>query len=884
MKNSLPIDSILTELNQALSQDNNVILSAQPGAGKTTRVPLALLDADWLKDTQNKNTGFKKILMLEPRRLAARNAAMFMAKSLGEDVGQTVGYRMRQDSKVSKHTRIEVITEGILTRLLLQDPELNDVGLIIFDEHHERSINTDLGLALSLQCQQLFRDDLKLLVMSATLDKDALEDMLGAKTVFCAGRVFPIEYHYLGFDNKQRLNTQMTTAILTALNKESGSILAFLPGVRDILQVQQDLQHALQEEISGNKISIHPLYGQLSDKEQQLAIQPADVNYHKDHRKIVLATNIAESSLTIEGIRIVVDSGLEKQLTYNARSEMNALMTKKTSQASATQRAGRAGRIETGVAYRLWNEQQQNRLEAHSPAEISRIELSDLVLNVAQWGAEVEDLDWLTTPPKRAVHQAQSLLNKLELLNDSGQITRHGEQASQLGLSPRFAHMLLLAASNAEIKNQANNQTLKDASLLAAILTDTPKALRNNDDLNSLLQQANAQNNSFKTLHRQADVWVKKIQSLNAPFHIQHEQKHFSIAQLLALAFPDRLAKKRSSQNLSSQNLSSQNLSSQTLNNQGNQFLLSSGRGAKLHVSSALNRFDWLIVTDIEDDQQGGSIIRKAMAITESELFEALDTHIQQKNHIQWNNKGQLEAEVQDLLGAIIIQRKKITNLSPNDWQDAWYNYFKDNGISHSTNSKLPWTPECLQLQARLQLGHQYLSSKQPSSTQAVSAWPDFSDNALLADIKQWLIPLLTDIRSEKALKNIDLKQALTNRLGWDKTEEFKQLIPEKLQVPSGSFYHIDYLQHPPVLAVKLQEMFGYQGSPSILNGKVKLMIHLLSPARRTLQITQDLPHFWASSYFDVRKDMRGRYPKHNWPENPLESEATRFTKHAKKQ
>lgn len=870
MKSSLPIDSILAELNQALSRDNNVILSAQPGAGKTTRVPVALLDADWLK---NSDKSYKKILMLEPRRLAARNAAVFMAKSLGEEVGQTVGYRMRQDSKVSKHTRIEVITEGILTRLLLQDPELSDVGLIIFDEHHERSINTDLGLALSLQCQQLFRDDLKLLVMSATLDKDALEDMLGAKTLFCSGRSFPIEYQYLGFDTKKRLNTQMTAAILKALNEESGSILAFLPGVRDILQVQQDLQQALQADSALNKnannISIHPLYGQLSDKEQQLAIQPAEVNYDKHHRKIVLATNIAESSLTIEGIRIVVDSGLEKQLTYNARSEMNSLMTKKISQASATQRAGRAGRIEPGIAYRLWNEQQQSSLEAHSPAEISRIELSDLVLNVAQWGADVSDLDWLTTPPKRAVQQAQRLLSELELLNDSGQITPHGEQASQLGLSPRFAHMLLLAAS----PDESDKQTLKDASLLAALLSDTPKVLRNNDDLSSLLQQAYAQKNNLKSLHRQADSWVKKIQSLNTPLHIQSGKNNFNIAQLLALAFPDRLAKKRSSSNLNNQHL----------NNQGNQFLLSSGRGSKLHPNSALTQFDWLIVTDIEDDQQGGSIIRKAMAIDEGELLAALDSHIQQKNHIQWNDKGQLEAEVQDLLGAIVVQRKKITNLSPDDWQDAWYNYFIDNGISYNNNSKLPWTPECLQLQARLQLGHQHLSSKQPSSKQPEPAWPDFSDDALLADIKNWLLPLLPDIRSEKALKSIDLKQALLNRLSWDKTAEFKVLIPEKIQVPSGSYYAIDYLQSPPVLAVKLQEMFGYQGSPSILNGKVKLMIHLLSPARRPLQITQDLPHFWANSYFEVRKDMRGRYPKHNWPENPMESEATRFTKHKKK-
>lgn len=840
MKNSLPIDSILAELNQALSHDKNVILSAQPGAGKTTRVPLALLNADWLK---NDDGSYKKILMLEPRRLAARNAALFMAQSLNQDVGQTVGYRMRQDSKVSKNTRIEVITEGILTRLLLQDPELTNIGLIIFDEHHERSINTDLGLALSLQCQQLFRDDLKLLVMSATLDKDALERMLGASTLFCPGRSFPIEYHYLGFDSKKRLSNQMSAAVLKALSEESGSILAFLPGVRDILQVQQELQQVLHKDISSNTLSIHPLYGQLSDKEQQLAIQPADVNYDKHHRKIVLATNIAESSLTIEGIRIVIDSGLEKQLTYNARSAMNSLMTKKISQSSATQRAGRAGRIEPGIAYRLWPEQQHASLEAHSAAEISRIELSDFVLNVAQWGAEINELDWLTSPPPRAIQQAQHLLNDLELVTESGQITTHGEHASQLGLSPRFAHMLLLAANSH--KTSSNHQSLNDCSLLAALLSDTPKALRNNDDLSSLLQQAKAQSHNFKAIHRQAKTWVNKIQSQV----IKGRQKDASIAQLLALAFPDRIAKKRTGKD--------------------NHYLLSSGRGAKLHPNSSLIQFDWLIVTDIEDDQQGGSIIRKAMAISDNELLDAMNAHIHHKNHIQWNDKGHLEAEVQDFLGAIIIKRKKINNLSPQDWQDAWYNYFMEKGLK-----ALPWTSECLQLKARLILGAQHLKS---------SSWPDFSDEALLAHIKDWLLPLLTACRSEKALNNIDLKQALTNRLGWEKTAELKQLIPEKIKVPSGSYYSIDYLQTPPVLAVKLQEMFGYQGSPSVLNGKVKLMIHLLSPARRPVQITQDLPHFWASSYFEVRKDMRGKYPKHNWPESPLESEATRFTKHKRK-
>jgi len=855
--NSLPIDSILPELNQALSQNKNVILSAQPGAGKTTRVPLALLDAEWLR---NDDGSYKKIIMLEPRRLAARNAALFMAKSLNEAVGQTVGYRMRQDTKVSSSTRIEVITEGILTRYLLQDPELSDIGLIIFDEHHERSVNTDLGLALSLQCQQLFREDLKLLVMSATLDKEALESMLEAHTLFCSGRAFPIDYHYLGFDSKTRLSNQMCDAITTALQQEDGSILAFLPGVRDIQFVQQQLQDKLnstQLSSFSATTSIHPLYGQLSDKEQQAAIQATE----KGKRKIVLATNIAESSLTIEGIRIVVDCGLEKQLNYNARSGMNALITKKISQASSIQRAGRAGRIEPGVCYRLWNEQGQTSLEAHSPAEISRIELSDLVLNVAQWGAEITELDWLTTPPTRFIEQAQTLLTDLELLDNKGQISAHGEQASQLGMSPRFAHMLL---------NADSKQNLSDTCLLAALLTDTPKALRNNDDLSSLLQQVKAQPKSFNSIYRQAQAWGKKVNSGHNQSHSNKPRQKSSIPQLLALAFPDRIAQRRTN----TSQTSAKSCSQSSNKNNGQQYLLSAGRGAQLYGSSALSREDWLIVTDIEDNLQGSSLIRKAMPISESELLDTFSSHIQTRNHIEWNDKGQLEAEKREYLGALLISQKKLSSLSNEQWQDAWRNYFIDNGIK-----SLPWTDEHQQLIARLQLAFEYYSKQSNSANKYNAPWLSFSAETLLTDIETWLMPLLGQCRSQKALNKIDLKQALLNRLGWDKVADFEALVPEKIQVPSGSHYKIDYSQSPPVLAVKLQEMFGYQGKPSICKGQIDLMLHLLSPARRPLQITQDLPHFWASSYFEVRKDMRGKYPRHPWPENPLESEATRFTK-----
>jgi ATP-dependent helicase HrpB len=482
-------------------------------------------------------------------------------------------------------------------------------------------------------------------------------------------------------------------------------------------------------------------------------------------------------------------------------------------------------------------------------------------LNVAQWGAEINELDWLTPPPERFIAQAQTLLSDLELLDNKGQISPHGEQASQLGMSPRFAHMLLKADSK---------QHLNDACLLAALLTDTPKALRNNDDLSSLLQQVKAHPKSFNSIYRQAQAWGKKVSSGHNQRQSNSPRQQTNIAQLLALAFPDRIAQCRTNNIHSSAKSSSNNIS----HNSGQQYLLSAGRGAQLYGSSALSREDWLIVTDIEDNLQGSSLIRKAMPIAEPELLDIFSSHIQTRNHIEWNDKGQLETEKREYLGALLISQKKLSSLSNEQWQDAWRNYFTDNGIK-----ALPWTDEHQQLIARLQLAFEYHLKQSETPSNYRTPWPDFSEEALLADSETWLMPLLSQCHSQKALNKIDLKQALLNRLGWDKATDFETLVPEKIQVPSGSHYKIDYAQDPPVLAVKLQEMFGYQGKPSICNGQIDLMLHLLSPARRPLQITQDLPHFWASSYFEVRKDMRGKYPRHPWPENPLESEATRFTK-----
>ena len=819
--NHLPIDDILPELKQALVDNDNVILSAQPGAGKTTRVPLALKDEAWLQG--------KKILMLEPRRIAARNAALFMAATLNEKVGQQVGYRMRLDNKVSSETRIEVITEGVLNRYLQQDPELNEVGLIIFDEHHERSLNTDLGLALCLQCQQLFRDDLKILVMSATLDKEPLEALLDAPSLHSDGRSYPVALRYQSYNSDSPLANQMASLIHTALQQETGSILAFLPGARDIQQVQQLLSARLSDALHNDQITIHPLFGQLNDKQQQAAIAPAP----KGQRKIVLATNIAESSLTIEGIRVVVDSGLEKQLQYNPRSGMNQLKQRAISQASATQRAGRAGRKEDGVCYRLWSESQNDSMERHASAEISRVDLCDLVINISQWGVTADELEWLTPPPAAHLNQATDLLEQLGLIDKHHNLTTAGELCGQLGMHPRLALLLI---------NACHSNHFQAALNIAAALQEMPKDLRNLDDVDNILRAIANSPARYPFITQQSRSWSGQISSLSE--NIAATQQPFSFAQLLALSFPDRIARLRSQQD-------------------GRHYQLSNGRSAHLWYDSPLMHKDWLVALEVEQDNQGGSIIRKAISIEESEVIELFADQIEQQVSIAWDESGQLKAQQQDRLFALTLSSTAIQSLDDEQWQDAWQQYLLSKGLS-----VLPWDEECKQLQARLNLLRENFDG-----------WPDFSDRALLSDMKEWLLPIIWQYRSEKQLQKLDLKQALFNRLGWDKVSELDKLVPEKIEVPSGSKHKIDYSSHPPVLAVKLQEMFGYQGNPAVCNGKVELMLHLLSPAQRPLQVTQDLTGFWNGSYSEVRKEMRGRYPKHPWPENPLEAQATRHTK-----
>ena len=809
MSTVLPIDAVLDDLRAALENHANALLIAQPGAGKTTRAPLALLEEAWLAG--------KKILMLEPRRVAARNAATYMARQLNEQVGETVGYRMRLENRVSAQTRIEVVTEGILNRMLLDDPELTNVGLIIFDEFHERNLASDQGLALCLQAQQVFNPELKLLVMSATLDAPELAKLLDAPVIESDGRSFPVETLYRpARDANERLVPHVCRVIGEALRDTEGDILVFLPGAGEITRVHDSLNEATRN------ILITPLYGQLSDKEQKLALKPDD----NGQRKVILATNIAESSVTIDGVRVVIDCGLEKRVRFRAALGMQELVTQDISVASAVQRAGRAGRQAPGVCYRLFTETSMQQRPAHIRPEINDADLAPLLLDLVQWGASADELDWLTAPPKGHLSQAQDLLSMLGILQDQ-QLSDHGKRCLMTGLEPRLANMLIRGEAAGFGKN---------ACELAALLQE-PALLRQDDDIERILQQARG---SSHWKSRVAPMAQRLMQKLN----IEKDTSPADTGFLLGCAFPDRIGQKRGADT---------------------QYLLASGAGATLPENSALLGETWLACADIAAGQPNR--IRTAATLSEQALSQLTELHphmLSRHIDVRWLDNGQLQAQEQQRLGKLILSAKKLDTMRTDDWQQAWRDLILAKGLK-----VLNWDDSATNLLSRLQLAHEC----QPER------WPDVSDEALLNKLDDWLMPFLTNARHQRDLKKLNLCDALLSQLEWDQQQGLASLVPTHIRVPSGSNIRIDYSQNPPVLAVKLQEMFGFEGQPSILNGQLPLMIHLLSPAQRPLQVTQDLPHFWRNTYADVRKDMRGRYPKHPWPEDPLSAEATRFTK-----
>ena len=834
---SLPIDDVLPVLRTALAERHEAVLEAPPGAGKTTRIPLALLNEPWL--------GAQKILMLEPRRLAARAAAERLASELGEKVGETVGYRIRLDSKIGPNTRIEVVTEGILTRRLQQDPALEGVGLLIFDEFHERSLDADLALALSLNGRELFRDEqpLKILLMSATLEGERLARLLGdAPVVRSEGRMYPVTLRWgRPFVPGEFIESRVVQAVLDAITDESGSVLVFLPGQAEIRRVNQQLAEALG---ARSDILLCPLHGELELVAQRAAIEPAPTGL----RKVVLATNIAETSLTIDGVRVVIDAGLARVPRFDPGSGMSRLDTQRISRASATQRAGRAGRLEPGVCYRLWSEDQHAQLAAYGSAEILQADLAGLALQLARWGVMPQDLIWLDVPPTASYAQAQQLLERLGALrSEAGKahtLTPHGEAMAELPAHPRIAHLLL----------RGHALGLADMACDVAALLGERDILRGaGADVHSRLALLSGETRTArggqggvqraKQLARQyrASLRGKATAPVADPDHPRW------LGALLALAYPDRIAQQRKPG--------------------GAEYRLANGRAALFSEVDALMKQPWLVIADLGSRQgQREERIYLAAELDPGLLAGVLSEHVSTVDQLEWDEReGMLRAERQRKVGELILSREPLTALDETARTQALVNLVRRKGLE-----LLAWTPELRQWQARVGLLRQL-----DLDTQGQSEWPDVSDGALLAGLEHWLAPYLGRVSRLSHFASLDVTSIVHNLLAWPLPQRLDELAPHHLKVPSGSSIRLDYSEHPPILAVRLQELFGLADTPRIAGGRQGVKLHLLSPARRPVQVTQDLANFWRSTYADVKKDLKGRYPKHYWPEDPLVAQAT---------
>jgi len=827
-----PITPLLPQIVASLAAHPRLVLEAPPGAGKTTQVPLALLDAGWLAG--------QKIVMLEPRRIAARSAAQFMAQQLGEAVGQTVGYRIRFESKVSAATRIEVVTEGILTRLIQHDPELSGIGAIVFDEFHERHLAGDLGAALALDVQATLRPELRLLLMSATLDGERIAQWLDAPRLSSPGRSFAVRIEHPPARTQESLEHHLARVVRQALEENEGDVLAFLPGRREIERTRT----VLAQTLTRDNVDVLALHGELSLAEQQAALAPAEAGT----QRVVLATNVAESSITLPGIRAVVDSGLAREPRFDPNSGFTRLEAVTISQASADQRAGRAGRVAEGTAYRLWP--QSRRLELARTAEMAQAELSSLALELAAWGITASsgaDLPWLDAPPSGALAQARELLQQLGARGDDGRISALGQRMLDLGSSPRLA----AAALRAPVPLRA-----LAADLLA--LLDARSPLRGeqsrNDDLRVRLMALHGWRDRRGSLVRDADAgalaaieqaskgWRRRLEVKTAASGVPHSH---SVGELLMHAFPDRVARRDESN--------------------PTRYTLANGRGARLHENTALLGEPWLVVLELRRDSRD-SLILAAAPLDPRALERDFPARFTHHRSLRWNEqRAAAEAFDERRFGAIVLERRSVP-VKSSDALPALLAAVRARGLD-----TLPWSEHAHRLRARMQSLRGWMPEL---------GLPDVSDAALLASLEEWLAPCLHGRHRLDALAPEDLTQALASRLDYEQRRTLDAQAPESLLVPSGQSRRLDYVEgEPPVLAVKLQELFGLADTPRVGAGRVPVTLHLLSPAGRPIQVTQDLKGFWERTYPEVKKELKGRYPRHPWPDDPRTATPTHRAK-----
>jgi len=834
-----PIDALLPQITSAVLKNPSVVLHAPPGAGKTTRVPIALLDV--IPPAQG------RIVMLEPRRIAAVSAARWMARSLNEQAGETVGYAIRFDAKRSERTRIEVVTEGILTRRIQSDPGLAGTAMVIFDEFHERSIHADLALALCLDVRKHLREDLRVLVMSATLDHGPVAALLGnAPIISSQGRAFPVEERYLEAGTGP-LPARIAAAVRTALRETQGDILVFLPGAGEIRAAAREIQTAV--DLEAGRVSVHALYGDLPFEEQERAIMPM-----RDQRKIVLATNIAETSLTIEGVHVVIDSGLTRLLRYDAATGMNRLVTAPISRSSAEQRKGRAGRLGPGMCYRLYSQQDLKGMVASSLPEILLSDLAPLVLDLAVWGVkDPNTLSWLDPPPAAAWDAGVGLLHDLGALDPANAATPAGRAMARLPLHPRLSRLMVRA------------QELGCVSLgtdLAALLAErdifrsgSAERISKEPDISDRLEalrkwrlegdlHPNADPSALRAVDRTAAQLLRLAPG--TPSRPTGEPiDPDALARLLLSAFPDRICKRREES--------------------GRNFVHVQGRGVQISPDSHLTNSMFIIAVNVDAGEKTSGYVHLAAPVTESVIRDECSARIKTERKIEWDHKeGRIIAAQEERLGELVLSRRPFT---PDDSEAAKILC----GVIRRTPGLLVFSPAARQLQARVRL----LRRAFPEET-----WPDLSDEHLLARPEEWLEAWLTKVRSAHTLAALDLVPLLKARLSWDQQRTLDERAPLSISVPSGSRVTIDYTTgEQPVLAVKLQEMFGLGDTPAIAKGRVAVLLHLLSPARRPVQITQDLRGFWNGAYQDVKKDLKGRYPRHPWPDDPWNAVPTRRTK-----